>query len=134
MLGDWREEFIVPDGTLVDHLKLFSTWYPTTHRIPWLMTDHTYKMQAIHEQVGYNQPTHTGYYLGSDRKSDAEIWAAAAKVEADRLAARGETPNAIRTATAVKADNGWYNLMGQKVDTPAKGGVYVHNGKKVLVK
>lgn len=134
MLGDWREEFIVPDGTLVDHLKLFSTWYPTTHRIPWLMTDHTYKMQAIHEQVGYNQPTHTGYYLGSDRKSDAEIWAAAAKVEADRLAARGETPNAIRTATAVKTDNGWYNLMGQKVDTPAKGGVYVHNGKKVLVK
>ena len=134
MLGDWREEFIVPDGTLVDHLKLFSTWYPTEHRIPWLMTDHTYKMQAIHEQVGYNQPTHTGYYLGSDRKSDAEIWAAAAKVEADRLAARGETPNAIHTVAAAKADNGWYNLMGQKVDAPAKSGVYIRNGKKVLIK
>lgn len=135
MLGDWREEFIVPDGTLVDHLKLFSTWYPTTHRIPWLMTDHTYKMQAIHEQVGYNQPTHTGYYLGSDRKSDTEIWAAAAKVEANRQAARNATPNTIRTATTPRVGNAvWYNLMGQKVDAPAKGGVYIHNGKKVLIK
>ena len=134
MLGDWREEFIVPDGTLVDHLKLFSTWYPTEHRIPWLMTDHTYKMQAIHEQVGYNQPTHTGYYLGSDRKDDAEIWAAAAKVEADRLAARDATLTAIHTAVSPNAIDGWYNLMGQKVDAPVKGGIYIHNGKKVLIK
>ena len=91
MLGDWREEVICPDATKTDHINIFSTWYPTEHRIPWLMTDHTYYMQAIHENVGYNQPTNVGYFLGSDYTSDAEIWAAAAKAEANRLAALEQT-------------------------------------------
>lgn len=135
MLGDWREEVIVPSSDKLTDIKLFSTWYPTEHRIPWLMTDHTYYMQAIHENVGYNQPTNTGYYLGSDRASDAEIWAAAAKVEADRQAALQETLAAVQSVRVDRlTDNAWYNLMGQKVDTPAPGGVYIHNGKKVLVK
>ena len=76
MLGDWREEVIVPSADKLTDIKLFSTWYPTTLRIPWLMTDHTYYMQCIHEQVGYNQPTNVGYYLGADQ-TEAEIWAAA---------------------------------------------------------
>ena len=78
MLGDWREEVIVPDVTKLNNLKLFTTWYPTTHRVPWLMLDHTYFMQCIHEQVGYNQPTNVGFYMGSEL-SDAEIWEAFAK-------------------------------------------------------
>ncbi len=77
MLGDWREEVIVPSSDKLTDLKVFSTWYPTELRIPWLMTDHTYYMQCIHEQVGYNQPTNVGYYLGADQ-TEAEIWAAAA--------------------------------------------------------
>ena len=141
MLGDWREEFIVPDGTLVDHLKVFSTWYPTTHRIPWLMTDHTYRMQAIHEMVGYNQPTHTGYYLGSDRTGDADIWEAAARVEAARLAARDSSLAAIRTVPAddpaghgADAD-AWYDLTGRRLaGAPTRSGLYIHAGRKVLVK
>ena len=76
MLGDWREEVIVPSSDKLTDLKVFSTWYPTELRIPWLMTDHTYYMQCIHEQVGYNQPTNVGYYLGADQ-TEAEIWAAA---------------------------------------------------------
>ena len=79
MLGDWREEVIVPDQTKLDNIKIFSTWYPTDHRIPWLMLDHTYYMQAIHEQVGYNQPTNTGFYMGSDYENDAQIWEAFSK-------------------------------------------------------
>lgn len=78
MLGDWREEVIVPDQTKLKNLKLFSTWYPTEHRIPWLMLDHTYYMQCIHEQVGYNQPTNVGFYMGSEM-TDEEIWEAFAK-------------------------------------------------------
>ena len=66
-LGDWREEFIVPDNTRLDHINIFSTWYPTEYKLPYLMSDHTYMMQCIHENVGYNQPTHVGgYYLGTD--------------------------------------------------------------------
>jgi rhamnogalacturonan endolyase len=133
MLGDWREEVIVPDVTKLKNLKIFSTWYPTTHRIPWLMTDHTYYMQCIHQQVGYNQPTNLGYYLGSDRKSDQEIWAAAAKVEAGRLAAQ-QKQLGISTATADRAaDDSWYSLTGQKVERP-RNGIFIHKGRKVHVK
>ncbi len=41
------------------------------------MTDHTYWMSALNENIGYNQPTNVGYYLGSDLQSDEEAWNAA---------------------------------------------------------
>ena len=66
-LGDWREEIILPDQTKLVDLKVFSTWYPSDYKLPYLMSDHTYYMQTIHQQVGYNQPNNIGgYYLGSD--------------------------------------------------------------------
>ena len=134
-LGDWREEVICPSSDKVTDIKIFSTWYPTEHRIPWLMTDHTYYMQAIQENVGYNQPTNVGYYLTSDAGTDAEIWAAAAKAEADRQAARAVTAiTAPAATTAAPVDDAWYNLMGQKVQTPAKSQVYIHNGRKVIMR
>ena len=133
-LGDWREEVIVPSSNKLTDIKIFSTWYPTDHRIPYLLSDHTYRMQAMHENVGYNQPTNVGYYMGSDQ-TDEEIWAAASKAEADRMAARGVTAITAPTAiAAAPADDAWYNLMGQKVDAPAPGRVYIHGGKKVFVK
>ena len=40
----------------------------------------------------------------------------------------------ITTDADVKGgDNNWYNLNGQRVDTP-KRGVYIRNGKKIVVK
>ena len=134
MLGDWREEVIVPDATKKDHINIFSTWYPTDIRIPWLMTDHTYYMQAIHENVGYNQPTNVGYYMGSDQ-TDQEIWTAAAKAEADRQAALEQTLTGIgevRNKTP-EARSGYYTLNGQKVTTPRRG-IYIHNGKKIVIR
>ena len=132
MMGDWREEVIVPDATKLKNIKVFSTWYPTTLRIPYLMSDHTYMMQAIHENGGYNQPTNVGYYIGSDQTTE-QIWAAAKKAEEDRLAAREMTLdiNDLPSANRQPADNAWYNMMGQKVQTPVKGQIYIHNGRKV---
>ncbi|MBR1548115.1 MAG: hypothetical protein IJ637_05255 [Prevotella sp.] len=135
MLGDWREEFIVPDQTKLKNIKLFSTWYPTTHRIPWLMTDHTYYMQCIHQQVGYNQPNNLGYYLGSDCKTDSAIWAAAA--QADKAIRDLEQATAIRSVATVQqrpSDGHWYTLSGQRVSTPQPGRIYIHNGKKISVR
>lgn len=38
-------------------------------------------------------------------------------------------------AQAVKADSHWYNLMGQSFDSePMQPGIYIHQGKKVVVK
>ncbi len=134
-LGDWREEVIVPSSDKLTDIKIFSTWYPTEHRIPYLMSDHTYFMQAIHDNVGYNQPTNVGYYLGSDYASDTEIWAVAAKVEADRIAARDVLTGitSVSTTRPSVTDDGWYSLTGQKVNRPTRG-LYIHNGKKVYVK
>lgn len=63
-LGDWREEVIMGSS---DHsaIYIFSTNYPTEHRFPHLMTDHTYDMSQAMQNIGYNQPTHLGYYIGS---------------------------------------------------------------------
>lgn len=135
MLGDWREEVIVPSRDRVTDIKFFSTWYPTEHRIPWLMTDHTYYMQAIHENVGYNQPTNVGYYLGSDYESDAEIWAAAAKVENDRMTALAQTTDikTIETERPRLNDGNAYNLTGQRVGDDYKG-IVIINSKKYLRK
>lgn len=133
MLGDWREEVIVPDSKKTNNLKIFSTWYPTEHRFPWLMTDHTYYMQCIHQQVGYNQPTNLGYYLGSDLTSDAEAWAAAKKAEEDRQTALH--PTAIQNVSApavLMRHAGIYNLNGQRVTKPTKG-LYILHGKKMVV-
>lgn len=64
-LGDWREEVFLlsTDGS---QMRIFSTWYPTEHRFPYLMSDHTYHMSGVNQNIGYNQPNHLGYYLGSD--------------------------------------------------------------------
>jgi rhamnogalacturonan endolyase len=119
MVGDWREEVIVPDQTKLKNLKVFSTWYPTEYKLPYLMSDHTYYMQCIHQQVGYNQPTNIGgYYLGSDMDF--------AKVP---LVTSGiENVNAVQPYVG-NGDGHFYDLSGRKVTTPSKG-IYVRNGKK----
>ena len=38
----------------------------------------------------------------------------------------------VKTTTV--DDNRWYNLQGQAFDAPTDAGVYIHNGKKVVVK
>ncbi len=124
ILGDWREELIYPDATKTKDLKIFSTWIPTDHRVPWLMTDHVYEMSALNQNIGYNQPTHTGYYLGSDYKSDEEIWASAGDVSGVEM---------IGIAAPACEDGAVYDLMGRKVDNPSAG-IYIRNGKKFIVR
>lgn len=133
MLGDWREEVILPDQTKLKNIKVFSTWYPTYHRLPWLMTDHTYYMQAIHENVGYNQPTNVGYYMGSDYASDSEIWQAAEN--ADQAIRDLNTGIANVRNEHLVENQGIYDLQGRRIQHSAlKSGLYIINGKKVFVK
>ncbi|MFI0428796.1 T9SS type A sorting domain-containing protein [Mariniflexile sp. HMF6888] len=63
ILGDWREEIIwrKSDNT---ELVVFSTPNPTTKRIFTLMHDPVYRTSIAWQNVGYNQPAHTGFYLG----------------------------------------------------------------------
>ena len=129
ILGDWREEVILPDNTRLKDIKIFTTWYPTTHKFPWLMTDHCYWMSCLNQNIGYNQPTNTGYYLGSDIKTDADAWTEAAKVQ------NRPVQTAITTVTAPVNPNanGIYNLAGQRVSKAYKG-ICIENGKLLYKK
>lgn len=64
--GDWREEVIYPTRDFSE-LRIFTTDFETQYRIHPLMEDHIYRISAAHQNIGYNQPTHTGFYLGSDK-------------------------------------------------------------------
>lgn len=128
ILGDWREEVILPDATRLQDIKIFSTWYPTTHKFPWLMTDHTYWMSALNQNIGYNQPTNLGYYLGTDIKNDADAWEAANPMMSRHIL----TPiHSIEQDRKSIQDDTYYNLLGQKVTYPSQG-IYIVNGKKII--
>ncbi len=66
-LGDYREEVIYrsSDGLSI---YIFSTNHPTEYRFVHLTNDHTYDMSQAMQNIGYNQPTHLGYYIGEDEK------------------------------------------------------------------
>ena len=64
ILGDWREEIIWPttDGQA---LRVYTTTIPTDRRIYTLMHDPVYRLGIAWQNTAYNQPPHTGFYLGS---------------------------------------------------------------------
>jgi fibronectin type 3 domain-containing protein len=68
LLGDWREEVIwrTDDSTA---LRLFATPFATEHRLPTLLHDPVYRLGVAWQNVGYNQPPHTSYFLGFDMTS-----------------------------------------------------------------
>lgn len=66
--GDWREEIIMPitDSNSHDtHLRIFTSIVPTEYRLTTLMHDCQYREAIAWQNVGYNQPPHTSYYIGS---------------------------------------------------------------------
>jgi rhamnogalacturonan endolyase len=67
LFGDWREEvmFRTDDGK---HLRIYTTTIPTEHRIYTLMHDPQYRLAVAWQNVAYNQPPHTGFYLGDGMK------------------------------------------------------------------
>lgn len=65
ILGDYREEVIIGSSDFKS-IYIFSTNYPTKYRFPHLMEDHHYDMSQAMQNIGYNQPTYLGYYLGAE--------------------------------------------------------------------
>jgi rhamnogalacturonan endolyase len=70
LLGDWREEVVwrTADNQA---LLICTTTIPSAYRLPCLMQDPTYRLGVARENVGYNQPPHTGYFLGEGLKMPA---------------------------------------------------------------
>ena len=63
LFGDWREEFIARSGTDASIVTIFTTPVETPYRLYTLMHDAQYRVSVAWQNVAYNQPPHTSYYL-----------------------------------------------------------------------
>ena len=66
ILGDWREEVIARTDDSSE-LRIFVSPIPTDYRINCLMEDIPYRLSTAAQNVGYNQPSEPGFYLGPDK-------------------------------------------------------------------
>ena len=69
LLGDWREELLCRTRDNRE-LRIYTTTIPTPHRLPTLMHDPVYRLSIAWQNVGYNQPAHTSFYLGTPSPSE----------------------------------------------------------------
>lgn len=112
LIGDWREEVIwrTADSTA---LRLYTTTDVTSTRLYTLMHDNVYRLGVAWQNVGYNQPPHTSYFLGAGMSTPA-------------------APNIYTTARATLA--GQYQLYnpnsGKVLDIYANG---TANGSNVTI-
>ncbi|KXI27358.1 rhamnogalacturonan lyase family protein [Paraglaciecola hydrolytica] len=69
LFGDWREEVVFANADSTE-LMVFSTPIATTLRLPTLMHDSQYRTAIAWQNVGYNQPPHPSFYLGTDMDTE----------------------------------------------------------------
>ena len=84
ILGDWREEVIWRSADNKE-LRIYVTTIPTEHRLPNLMHDPVYRLGVAWQNVAYNQPPHTGYFLGNGMSTPATPQAASPTAQYRRV-------------------------------------------------
>ncbi|WP_370477689.1 rhamnogalacturonan lyase family protein [Tamlana flava] len=70
ILGDWREEIIWRNSSN-EYLVIMSSTDKPDQRIFTLMHDPVYRLGIAWQNVAYNQPAHTGFFLGTDMPEPA---------------------------------------------------------------
>ncbi|MDG9719989.1 rhamnogalacturonan lyase [Streptomyces sp. DH24] len=70
LLGDWREEVVFRTSD-ESALRIFTTTAETGRRLPTLMHDPVYRLGVAWQNVGYNQPPWTSYFIGKDMRQPA---------------------------------------------------------------
>ena len=63
IFGDWREELICRTKDSRE-LRIFITSIPTNKKFYTLMHDPHYRLSIAWQNVAYNQPPHTGFFMG----------------------------------------------------------------------
>ncbi len=67
LFGDWREELVLRT-TDNKNLRVYTTVIPTKHRFYTLMHNPQYRLAIASQNVAYNQPPNTNYFLGTGMK------------------------------------------------------------------
>ena len=67
IFGDWREEVIWRSNDNKE-LRIYTTTIPTKYRFYTFMHDPQYRESIAWQNVAYNQPPHTSFYIGEGMK------------------------------------------------------------------
>ncbi len=71
LFGDWREEIICRTRDSKE-LRIFTTPIPTGKKFYTLMQDPQYRLSIVWQNVAYNQPPHTSFFMGEGMKQPAK--------------------------------------------------------------
>ncbi len=71
IIGDWREEVIWPTSD-DKALRIYTTTDVTSEKLYTLMHDSQYRTAIAWQNVAYNQPPHTSYYIGPDMATPSQ--------------------------------------------------------------
>lgn len=122
LLGDWREEIVTWDEA-TKHLIINATSYPSEYRLPHLMDDLNYRVQVVNQNCCYNQPPHLSF--------DPSV-----KYAGNPNVAQQEDETSGITEIETDTENGpdvIYTLQGTRIDRIIAPGLYIKNGKKIVV-
>jgi rhamnogalacturonan endolyase len=67
IFGDWREEVIWRSADNQE-LRIYTTTIPTKYRFYTFMHDPQYRLSIAWQNVAYNQPPHTSFFIGEGMK------------------------------------------------------------------
>ena len=72
VIGDWREEVLTrtKDNR---HLRLYISPLPTPYRFHTFLAEPVYRHSVTMQNVGYNQPTHVGFYFGAELQGSGRL-------------------------------------------------------------
>lgn len=109
----------------------------TTAAEEWPGTKMTYDETAtFNGKTGYYtvevpQAFYTGYFVVNDGTSGTALAGETVYVEENTATAIEST-----TVTAVQknTDDKWFTLTGMRVSKPTQPGIYIHNGKKIIIR
>jgi rhamnogalacturonan endolyase len=68
LFGDWREEVIFRTSDN-QNLRIYTTTIPTNQRFRTLMHDPQYRLAIATQNVAYNQPPNTSFFLGTGMRT-----------------------------------------------------------------
>jgi hypothetical protein len=71
ILGDWREEVILRTSDN-SALRIYTTTIPTSYKIRTLLHDPQYRVALAWQNGAYNQPPHTGFFIGDKMAEPAK--------------------------------------------------------------
>ncbi|MGI9177133.1 MAG: PKD domain-containing protein [Pirellulales bacterium] len=99
LYGDWREEVVwrTSDNTA---LQIWSTTIAAQLRLPTLMHDIQYREAVAWQNVGYNQPPHTSYFIGQGMTTPAQPNVYAVKMAVPPTVTRAASAPAVTSRAA----------------------------------